>query len=58
MRSSPSIIERMFDDVNSLCYDGAGKHQVFATGPSDRFRQVARAIFREDPPEVEEAALA
>lgn len=34
----------------------AGEHRVFATGPSERFRAVGRAIFREDI-EVEETTL-
>jgi hypothetical protein len=32
-------------------------HRVFATGPTDRFRDVARTIFGEDLPAVEEATL-
>lgn len=51
-------VREVLDSHGLRRMDGAGKHQVFATGPSDRFRQVARAIFREDPPEVEETALA
>jgi hypothetical protein len=30
---------------------------VFATGPADRFRVVARTIFGEDLPAVEQATL-
>jgi hypothetical protein len=30
---------------------------VFATGPSDRFRSVARTIFGEDLPAVEQATM-
>jgi glutamate racemase len=41
-----------------LLADGATpRHRVFATGPVDRFRAVARTIFGEDLPEVEAAAL-
>lgn len=37
---------------------GGAAHRVFATGPRERFRSVARTIFGEDLPEVEEATLA
>lgn len=41
-----------------LLADGATpKHRVFATGPIDRFTEVARTIFGEKLPEVEEATL-
>ncbi len=42
-----------------LLREGAGdsRHRVFATGPRERFRSVARTIFGEDLPEVEEAIL-
>ncbi|HEY8732046.1 MAG TPA: glutamate racemase [Candidatus Limnocylindria bacterium] len=36
---------------------GAAAHRVFATGPIDRFRGVARTIFGEDLPVVEQATL-
>jgi glutamate racemase len=36
---------------------GASVHRVFATGPTDRFRGVARTIFGEDLPVVEQASL-
>jgi len=36
---------------------GAPVHRVFATGPTGRFRDVARTIFGEDLPEIEEASL-
>lgn len=36
---------------------GAATHRVFATGPTDRFRAVARTIFGEDLPAVEAASL-
>ena len=36
---------------------GAPTHRVFATGPTDRFRGVARTIFGEDLPAVEQASL-
>ncbi len=36
---------------------GTPVHRVFATGPSERFRGVARTIFGEDLPAVEHAAL-
>jgi glutamate racemase len=36
---------------------GTATHQVFATGPTERFRAVARTIFGEDLPAVEEATL-
>jgi glutamate racemase len=36
---------------------GPSVHRVFATGPTDRFRGVARTIFGEDLPAVEEATL-
>jgi glutamate racemase len=36
---------------------GRAEHAVHATGPADRFRAIARAIFDEDPPEVEETTL-
>jgi glutamate racemase len=32
-------------------------HRVFATGPTDRFRDVARTIFGEDLPTVEQATM-
>lgn len=35
----------------------AARHRVFATGPTDHFRGVARAIFGEDFPTVEQASL-
>lgn len=34
-----------------------GEHRVFATGPAERFRAVARTIFGEELPQVEEARL-
>ena len=37
--------------------DGESEHQVFATGPVGRFRDVAKTIFGEDLPEVETATL-
>jgi len=37
---------------------GAPAHRVFATGPIERFRDVARTIFGEDLPAVEQASLA
>ena len=36
---------------------GDPTHRVFATGPTDRFRGVARTIFGEDLPAVERASL-
>ena len=36
---------------------GEATHRVFATGPIDRFRDVARTIFGEDLPAVEQATL-
>jgi glutamate racemase len=36
---------------------GGPTHRVFATGPADRFRVVARTIFGEDLPAVEQATL-
>jgi len=36
---------------------GTPSHRVFATGPTDRFRGVARTIFGEDLPTVEQATL-
>ena len=36
---------------------GETAHRVFATGPTDRFRVVARTIFGEDLPVVEQATL-
>jgi len=42
-----------------LLADGAApRHQVFATGPVERFTEVARTIFGEQLPEVEAATLA
>ena len=42
-----------------LLADGATpKHQVFATGPVERFTEVARTIFGEELPEVQGATLA
>ena len=41
-----------------LLADGTSPtHQVFATGPVERFREVARTIFGEQLPEVESASL-
>jgi glutamate racemase len=41
-----------------LLADGAApRHQVFATGPVERFTEVARTIFGEQLPEVEAATL-
>jgi glutamate racemase len=41
-----------------LLADGAApRHQVFATGPTERFTEVARTIFGEELPEVEAATL-
>ena len=37
--------------------DGEGGEHVFATGPVERFRQVARTIFGEELPEVHRAHL-
>ena len=36
---------------------GRSEHRVFCTGSVERFRGVARAIFQEDPPNVEETRL-
>ena len=36
---------------------GRSEHSVFCTGSVERFRRVARAIFQEDPPNVEETRL-
>lgn len=36
---------------------GDPTHRVFATGPRERFRTVARTIFGEDLPDIEEATL-
>src|SRR5207248_6072696 len=36
---------------------GTAVHEVFATGPAERFREIARAIFKEDPPDVRETRL-
>jgi glutamate racemase len=36
---------------------GGPTHRVFATGPTERFRAVARTIFGEDLPAVEQATL-
>jgi glutamate racemase len=36
---------------------GQPRHRVFATGPVERFRDVAMTIFGEDLPEVETAVL-
>jgi glutamate racemase len=36
---------------------GPAGHEVFATGPAERFREIARAIFREEPPAVRQARL-
>jgi glutamate racemase len=36
---------------------GKAEHALFCTGPVDRFRTIARAIFHEDPPEVRETQL-
>ncbi len=36
---------------------GTATHRVFATGSADRFREVARTIFGEDLPAVEQAML-
>jgi glutamate racemase len=33
------------------------EHDLFCTGPVERFRAIARAIFHEDPPEVHETRL-
>ena len=40
-----------------LADGGTPKHRVFATGPVDRFTEVARTIFGEKLPEVEGATL-
>jgi glutamate racemase len=37
--------------------NGRAEHRVFATGPAERFRTIARAIFDEDPPEVAQTRL-
>jgi glutamate racemase len=36
---------------------GRAEHHVFCTGSVERFRGIARAIFREDPPDVAETRL-
>jgi glutamate racemase len=36
---------------------GRAEHRVFATGPAERFRTIARAIFDEDVPEVAQTRL-
>lgn len=41
-----------------LAGDGRATHEVHATGPVARFRDVARSIFGEDLPEVSEVTLA
>ncbi len=38
--------------------DGSPEHRVFATGPAERFREIARTIFGEDLPSIEQATLA
>jgi len=37
--------------------EGRAEHRVYCTGSADRFRRVARAIFHDDPPQVEETRL-
>jgi glutamate racemase len=37
---------------------GRAEHALFCTGSVLRFRAIARAIFHEDPPEVQETRLA
>ena len=36
---------------------GQADHEIFATGPVERFQMIARAIFHEDPPAVTETRL-
>ena len=36
---------------------GHAEHRIFATGPAELFRAIARAIFHEDPPDVRETRL-
>jgi glutamate racemase len=37
---------------------GTARHEIFATGPAEHFREIARAIFHEDPPAVASTRLA
>jgi glutamate racemase len=36
---------------------GRAEHRVFCTGSGERFRRIARAVFQEDPPAVDETRL-
>jgi glutamate racemase len=49
-------VREVLDSHGLRARSAAPQHRVYATGPADRFREVARRIFREDVP-VEETAL-
>jgi glutamate racemase len=50
-------VREVLQSHHSMRASGTATHRVFATGPIDRFREVARTIFGEDLPAVEQATL-
>ena len=51
-------VREVLESHRLLRANGEATHRVFATGPTDRFRGVARTIFGEDLPAIEQATLA
>lgn len=50
-------VREVLDSHRLRAQGAAAAHRVFATGGTERFREVARTIFGEDLPDVEEAVL-
>ena len=50
-------VREVLESHRLLRAGAAPAHRVFATGPADRFRSVARTIFGEDLPAIETATL-
>jgi len=51
-------VREVLDSHRLRASSGTARHEIHATGPGARFRDVARMIFGEDTPEVTEATLA
>lgn len=51
-------VREVLESHHQLRGDGEPAHLICATGPTDRFRAVARTIFGEDLPDIEQATLA
>lgn len=51
-------VREVLESHRILRHGPGATHELHATGHVDRFREVARRIFREDPPPVSQASLA